>query len=284
MISTAPHIDGVAGRSAYSLQTSLQLPPTGAKLCGRRAARIWGLTSLLMMPLLLAGTYGCSHECAKVRYEAFSSLPAGMTIAVAPALNHSGSSVFDPVRVADLMASELGTVRGVNVIGVNRVLAILADQGTLQIESPQHAIDVCERLGADAILVYAVTEYDPYQPVVGMTAQLYGRKHPAVDVDPVATSRSARPMEMPEQRDLLTPIAQVQRVFNGVHEDVQKEVREYAENRNENKPPYGWRKYLASQEWYLRFCCYAVIRELVQSPPSPEPVSTEVAAPQEHGT
>ena len=23
--------------------------------------------------------------------------------------------------------------------------------------------------------------------------------------------------------------------------------------------PYGWRKYLASQEWYLRFCCYEMI-------------------------
>ena len=44
---------------------------------------------------------------------------AAMTIAVAPALNLSGSRDFDPNTFADLMASELGYAEGIEVIPVN---------------------------------------------------------------------------------------------------------------------------------------------------------------------
>ncbi len=213
---------------------------------------------------------------------AHSALPWGMTIAVAPALNHSGNPAFDPLRVSDLMVSELSTIEGVRVIGVNRVLAILAEQGVLQVQSPQHAAAVCERVGADAILVYAVTEFDPYQPVVGMAAQLYSPNRTAARTDPVTADPNARPFPVPERMDALRPWAEVQRVFNGVHEDVRERVRQYASDRNDKRTPYGWEKYLASQEWYLRFCCYEVLGELVQQPP-PQQRLPQAAAPQEAG-
>jgi hypothetical protein len=216
---------------------------------------------------LLCGGPGCSEKCkGPQRDVVYSALPYGTTIAIAPAMNHSGSSALDPLRVSDLMASELGTVEGVRVIGVNRVLAVLAEQGVSQIQTPQHAVAVCERVGADQILVYAVTEYDPYQPVVGIAAQLYGPHRSDITFDPVVDGRSARPFPVPEQPNGARPLVEVQRVFNGVHEDVQERVKKYADDRNETPTPYGWRKYMASQEWYLRFCCYAVIRELVQQP------------------
>ncbi len=117
---------------------------------------------------------------------------------------------------------------------------------------------------------------------VGLAAQLYGPQRSGPGLDPIAGSRSARPFAVPERSDALRPFAESQRVFNGVHEDVQKQVKEYAEDRNEGNTPYGWRKYLASQEWYLRFCCFSLIRELVQQPP-PEPVM-QAAAREEHGS
>ena len=100
-----------------------------------------------------------------------------MTIAVAPALNVSGSGHLDPNAIADLMASELSYVADIEVIPVNRVLAVLADQGRTRVESPGHAWQIAEVLGADGILVFAVTEYDAYDPpVVGIASQLYGRR------------------------------------------------------------------------------------------------------------
>lgn len=216
-----------------------------------------------MASLLGCGWFGCSHGDANknIRGELFVSRP--ITIAVAPALNHSGSSAFDEVKVADLMASELGSVRGLRVIGVNRVLAVLAEQRVDQILSPQHALAVCERLGADVILVFAITEYDPYTPVVGMAVQLYGPHSSGPMLDPVATSRMARPFPVDPDRESTRPWGQVQRTFNAAHKAVRDEVEDYAEDHGADQGPYRWRKYLTSQELYVRFCCYAAARELM---------------------
>ena len=187
-----------------------------------------------------------------------------MAIAVAPALNHSGSQDFDPLRLADLMASELAQWPGVRVIPLNRVLAQLAAEGKERIESPAHALKVMERVGADGIVVFAVTEYDPYlPPVMGLTAQLYGLgPEQAGGFDPVAASRQASPFEAGAYREL--PRAEYHRVFNSSDEAVQREIRRFALRRDAEDSPYGWRKFLASQENFWRFCCAVTTRELIR--------------------
>ena len=213
------------------------------------------------MLLVCWGAWGCSNHGRK-DFQRVSFAPV-TTVAVAPAMNFSGSTVFDPQQVADWMASELGSVPGIGVVGVNRVLAVLADEGLDRIQSPEHAVEICSRLGTDRILVFAVTEYDPYTPVVGIAAQMYGQQSAEPMLDPVATSRMARPFRIGRQ-DQHRPWAQSQRTFNGVHEAVHHELRDYAATRVEDDSPYGWKKYLASQELYLRFCCFSVARELMQ--------------------
>lgn len=212
--------------------------------------------------LACLGVWGCTSRGQRKDYELVSFAPV-TTVAVAPALNFSGSLNFDPVRVADFMASELSTVPGIGVIGVNRVLAVLAEQKLTQIQSPEHAVEVCQRLGADRIIVFAITEFDPYTPVVGIAAQVYGRKSASASLDAVAASRAARPFPVSRgQANQL--LAQVQRTFNGVHESVQHELRDYAAGRGEQDSPYRWRRYLVSQELYFRFCAFAIARELMQ--------------------
>jgi len=190
-----------------------------------------------------------------------------MRVAVAPALNYSGSADFDPFAVADLMASELAAVQGFEVLPVSRTLAVLSRQGTAFVESPAHAQEVREALGADAILVFAITEYNPYEPpVVGITAQLYGGKPGAqvAGIDPVRIARSAAPVSRGVPRTANVPLAQVATVRNAAHDPVIREVQDYARARDGGESPYGWRKYVVSQQSYLRFCCHAAIKELVQ--------------------
>lgn len=213
------------------------------------------------MVLACWGTWGCSSHGPK-DFERVSFAPV-TTVAVAPAMNFSGRAVFDPVQVADWMASELGSVPGIGVVGVNRVLAVLAEDGLDRIQSPEHAVEVCSRLGTDQILVFAVTEYDPYPPIVGIAAQMYGNRSAEPAIDPVATSRMTRPFRISDG-DPHRPWAQTQRTFNGVHEAVHHELRDYAASRGEDDSPYGWKKYLVSQNLYVRFCCFSVARELMQ--------------------
>ena len=207
---------------------------------------------------------GCSlHEDKATSEPWVTSFPPRTTIAVAPALNFSGCSTFDPVKVADLMASELSTVPGVGVVSVNRVLAVLAEQGVDQIQSPQHALDICDRLGADRILVFAICEYDAYTPVVGIAAQLYGKQSAEPELDPVTMMRSARPFAIGPDRGT-HPVAQVQRTFNARHDAIRQAVEDYASARSAEGKPYGWKKYIASQQLYMRFCCFRMVQDLLE--------------------
>jgi len=235
--------------------------PAVGRSRGRRAV---SGGALLVIATASLGTTGCSH--GRTSSGTVTPYVRSMTIAVAPALNFSGSSGIDPVRLGDLMASELSQVAGIQVVGVNRVMAVLARQGRENIGSPAHALEVCHELGVDAILVFAITEYDPYMPpVVGLAAQLYGPRPQELGFDPVATSRQARPFGIGSAEDeSLRPWAQVQQTFNAAHESVQKAVEHYGRTRDAEQSPLGWRKYLASQELYVRFCCHSAISELMR--------------------
>lgn len=207
-----------------------------------------------------------------------------MTIAVAPALNLSGSADFDANRFADLMASELSFADGVSVIPVSRVLGVLATQGRHRVQSPTHALEIAGLLGADAILVFAVTEYDPYEPPsIGISAELYGarpwmrRGAP----DPQALSRQARLSSDQTPSPGRRLLAQSQRVFNASHQSVVADIRRFAQLRGGDGSPYGWRKFTVSQQHFIRYCCHASIRALlgamaepVEERPGPGKVAT----------
>ncbi len=197
-----------------------------------------------------------------------SNLSLGlMTIAVAPALNVSGGTDFDPNRFADLMASELSYADGISVIPVSRVLGALAAQDAEGVRSASHALELVKVLGADAILVFAVSEYDPYEPPsIEITAQLFGRRVEPGDgtLDPVALSRQASLATLRGGAGIRGLLAQTQRVFDASHESVIREVRAFAARRGGDASPYGWRKYVVSQRAFIRFCCHATIRALLQ--------------------
>ena len=223
-----------------------------------------------MVKLLAAAAVlgGCSSAKRVEPVTVANSTLGPITIAVAPALNLSGSADFDPDRFADLMASELSYADGVSVIPVSRVLGVLAAQGRGEVESASHALEVAALLGADAVLVFAVTEYDPYDPPsVGISAQLYGARPRSRDgaLDPVALSRQASLAASSASASPQRLLAQAQRVFDASHESVAVGIREFAAARGAEGSPYGWRKYVVSQQHYIRYCCHATIQALLNA-------------------
>ncbi len=207
-------------------------------------------------------TSGCSHDEAHVRLT--SAFPTPVTFAVAPILNFSGDFNLDPIKTADLLASELSFVDGVTVLPVNRVVAVLAAQGKQQIESPTHALAVAEAVGADAIIVAGITEYDAYTPVIGVAVQIYElQKLPAASMDAVQAARQARPVAVSQMADAQLPIGQVQVVYNATHAHVTEAVREYAALRSEGDQNLGWRQYLKVQTLFIRFCWHDAIERLM---------------------
>jgi len=189
-----------------------------------------------------------------------------MTIAVAPAINLSGSIEFDRNRFADLMAVELSYADGITVIPVSRVLGVLSVQGRDGVESPTHAGHLAQSLGADAILVFAVTRYDPYDPPsIGLTAQLYAARPPSglgpTHQGEVTTSQPGPPGN--QRGDSAALLAQSSAVHDAAHAAVAEDIAEFAQNRNADNSPYGWRKFVVSQQGFMQYCCYATIRSLL---------------------
>ncbi|MFQ5501425.1 MAG: hypothetical protein ACE5EQ_03885 [Phycisphaerae bacterium] len=205
---------------------------------------------------------GCTRAQESVSIRPVFERPT--TIAVAPILNFSGEFSLDPVKAADLLASELSYVEGVDVLPVNRVMAILAAQNQSQIVSPAHAIKVAEAAGAGAILVAGITEYDAYTPTVGIVLQMYTPSGESdVAFDPVVASRMAEQFAVTHMADPMLPSSQVQRVYNGAHRNVRNAVRRYARPRMNDDNPFGWRQYLKVQTRYLRFCWHDAITRLM---------------------
>lgn len=220
----------------------------------------------LCLPVLGAvlTVVGCADRKAGLTVE--TPFPPGFSIAVAPILNFSGQFDLDPVQAADLLASELTSFGSVVVLPVNRVVAALAAEGRLQVESPQHALDIADAVGADALVVAGITEYDAYTPIVGVVLQMYTAANTSESaLDVVAVSRRADdPMATTAMADARWPAAQIQRVYNASHGDVLSAVRDYAEPRSAGESPFGWRQYVKVQKLYLRFCWHDALERLMK--------------------
>lgn len=189
---------------------------------------------------------------------------------VAPVINLSGSTDFDPLQVTDIVASEFLSFPDTSVIPVNLTLAALARAGKTHVETPEDALELAREFGADATIVTAITEYDPYDPpLVGLVMQWYAVPQAArqTGLDPVSASRQMSGTGVPQEvaaAPETAPKWQVQRVFNAAHESILDEVRSFAAARDGHASPYAWRRYLRAQELFLRYCSWSAIRPIHQ--------------------
>jgi len=222
------------------------------------------LTLGLTVGLLV--TTGCVQLRRPTEVEPPAAPP--QVVVVAPVLNLSNSSDWDPLKVTDIVASEFQSFPGVVVIPVNRTLAALTLLGRDAVETPQDALDLAEAFHADATVVTAITEYNPYDPpIVGVVMQWYApwRQEGSPPFDPVSASRQASEVvpKTSTAHGAATPLLQVQRVYNAADEAVLTDVRCFAAWRTGHGSPYGWRIYVKSQELFVRYCCWASIRSML---------------------
>lgn len=208
---------------------------------------------------------GCAQQHAPKTAE--PPAPPPEVVVVAPVLNLSNSSDWDPLRATDILASELQALPDVVVIPVNRTLAALALMGREAVESPEDALELAAEFNADATIVAGLTEYNPYEPpVVGVVMQWYAplRQRAWSSFDPVTASRQAADIApaASAEHDPTTPVVQVQRVYNAADDAVQRELRAYAAHRRGHDSPYAWQIHLKAQELYLRYCFWASIRTM----------------------
>jgi len=202
----------------------------------------------LALAAALAGCMG-ENKPAPPPIETFISSPYAdvHTFAIAPAINLSGSRDFDQLAVSDSLFAELQQVSGLNVLPLNRTLFAMRQLGIRSIDDPAQAQKIAESLGANGLIVPAVTAYDPYNPpMIGMILQVY-------------TPRKS-PTAPPEKQ----PVSQAGAVFNATNQSVLRELRDFARGRTQVDSALGDQKFLMDSDLYLRFVSHAMVRRLME--------------------
>ncbi len=226
------------------------------------------LTALAAAVAAIAFQIGCVRQDRS--YDSrMAARSAPRLVVIAPVANLSGSRDFDPLKLTDIVASEILSFPGLTAVPVNMTLAALARRGKTHVDSAEEALELARELGADMTITTGVTEFNPYYPpIIGLIMQVYipPELDRASSFDPVIASRSAAPVTQAADMaaDLSSPRMQLQRVFNGSTDWVQREVREYAGGRDGDRGPLGWRKHLRSQELYARYCAWSLIRSMLR--------------------
>jgi hypothetical protein len=123
------------------------------------------------MILLLSVLPGCTVVDVGVR----NPVPGLESVAVAPFFNLSQERTVDGREFALAYYSELQKVPGFEVLPVGVAERAMIDNG-LTMENPNDALELARILGVDAVVIGAVTDYDPYSPRVGLKVAWYSPK------------------------------------------------------------------------------------------------------------
>jgi hypothetical protein len=241
--------------------------------------------SLCLVLLGALALAGCSSEFftgekkarkPPLEYGIQSPYSGTTTFAIAPAINLSGSRDFDVLVVSDLLFEEMQQVPGLNVLPVNKTLIAMQRLGLRSIDSPKDAQELARLLGADGLVVPAVTAYDPYNPPkVGMILQLYSPAGSALTAipeettTPVVLSNPNRPTIAPDPMPPVAkadrqPLTQVEAVLNSTNQSVLRELRVFAEGRTQYDSALLDQKFLMDSDSYMRFACHAMVRRLLE--------------------
>ncbi len=208
--------------------------------------------------------------------------PAGVTLApydqshgellwaVAPLRNESATTTVDPLTMSDRVVEAIEQVKGIRCLPMNRTLETMRVLRIPMIRTPAEANKLADALGVDALVVGAITAYDPYDPRIGMALSLVPRTvamNGVAEVQPAALDSrkvQASPTEVVAASALGEPSSSVSALFDGKNQSVQMDVRTYAEGRADKGSAAGWRRYLRSVDLFSEFAAFRLVDQLVQ--------------------
>ena len=193
--------------------------------------------------------------------------PQPRSLAVLPLMNQSPSSELDTLRATDALVEELMRVENLVVYPTNQPLKVLIARGHTHPTSLAEAAEVARSLGADGVVIGSINDYEPYPPQkISMTLQLYWL-HADMGYegdDPVRLSRSAS-LRLNRGGGGDGHGSQVQGLYDASSDQTVARVRVFAQQRNGQDSPYGWRRFLVDSEGFMHFACREMVLELMDA-------------------
>jgi hypothetical protein len=229
--------------------------------------------ALIVIGLVCAALVGCAEKDAltapRTLVAPYDTSRGEVLWAVAPLRNESGTADADPLAISDKIVAAVEEVQGVRAIPLNRVLQAMQALEMQTLRTPADARRLAQALGVDALLVGAITAYDPYTPTIGLSLALYPRTAEAASansqLNPRALSaRATEPGALPASRYEDAPVAVISEHLDGKNHQVLMDVRAYAEGRMDGPSAIGWRRYTSSMDLYTQFAAYHTVDRLMK--------------------
>lgn len=221
-----------------------------------------------------AALAGCGAPAKRVVYPERLRSPythrPQMIWAVAPPRNESGVSVVDELTVGDALAEELGQVKGIDCLPINRTLSAMRALQLGSIDTPAQAKALARALGADAVVVSTVTSWQPYQPPrIGLNVALFAPTDLMPDdaslADDLRGLREAASPGTPKPGGPSGALSGVSLVLDASNTAIMAKVKTYGEARVETNDPMGWERYSKSMSLYTRFACHTAVERLLDA-------------------
>jgi hypothetical protein len=187
---------------------------------------------------------------------------------VAPLRNDAGTSQVDTVAMSDVLVGTIEEVKGLRVMPIVRVMTAMQALEMSSVRTPSDARRLAQALGADGIVVGAITSWDPYTPSIGVTLALYARPNTmgspesTIDVRSLQGATSAAQTE--SQAWIDRPLAIYAERLDAKNNAVLMDVRSYASGRTVEPSALGWRRYLQSIELYSQFVMHSAVDGILQ--------------------
>jgi hypothetical protein len=223
---------------------------------------------------------------AKPKAEPLSSPYASRQIwAIAPIQNESGHSQANGHVIADHLARQLENASQIDVLPVNRVLAVMESQGMTALRSPGDVQLLLRLLGADYLVVGTVTAYDPYDPPkLGMAIELYSsprvEEARILDLKRLSGASTDRDITPAAYRDVTRPVSIASGYFDAADPGVREKLQRYGQDRSQQDgEASSWRLYRINMNLYCEFVSYVLSWRLLEAekqrftPPATQPAS-----------
>lgn len=184
---------------------------------------------------------------------------------VAPLRNETGDPTIETGPIAEAFVQTAGAVEGLGTVPLARTVAAMNQLGLRAVTNPAEAEAVASLMGVDGLLIGSLTAYDPYEPpTMGLNLALHmrdGRALSGIDISRLRGSPagSGGPGFSGSSRPATTLVY----VARGRNHALQKELRRFAEGRDDGSSALGWRRYLASMELFTEFAAHAAVSRLL---------------------
>jgi len=234
-----------------------------------RAALVAALAAALMVTCGCAASKEQPLVPPRTLVAPYDAISGEILWAVVPLANESGTTEADQSNASDALVAAIEETRGLRCVPLNRTFAAMRALQMDGLRGPGDVRRLADAMGVDAVVIGAITAYDPYTPAIGLSIALYARTEAmtATDrgVDP--HELASRPTETGESRGPVrdAPLATASEHLDAKSHQVLMDLKSYAEGRHEKPSALGWRRYTQSMDLYTQFAVYHVVDRLLQS-------------------